>query len=638
MGLSRYVFFFSIVLLQSKIHAQENRFQISEPPDVAELNYKECTFDKEANAVVFVDEAISDYNGDYNLITYHHIKLKILKDKGIKFSVVTIPFYRDDDFEFIDAVEGYVYNYNGPMTVKKLEKKSIYKQNVNKYWGEIKFAFPEVKAGSIIEYRYISEMKHYGGLKEWIFQKEIPVLKSSYKLSILPNTEFAYSVQKNNNLPIDIKPDNNNGKISFEMQDIPGFTDEPYIDSRNDYLQKVSFQLSKYNTSIKYMSDWKQVNKELYTSADFYGQLKKDLPGTDEFINTVKADSLPFNRMKEVYKYVQGNITWNGLNSKYTTDGIKQAWSKKTGASGDINLILVNLLQSVNLDANPILVSERHNGKVRRESTFIEQFNTTYACVTIGDKQYYLNAVALYTPCHLIPYKALNTTAFLINKKNGELVEIKDTSAFYKEATTIESTINEEGNLTGDFFINSYDYARCKRLKDYKTKSQSEFERDITAKIPGLVLNGINIINDTSETGALGIKSKFTAELNNSANYSFLPLNLFTGLDENLFLSSNRFSNINFGYKQSLHLNFHIKIDKKYAVDALPKSVQLSNPDKDIIFKRSVFKDDENNEIRVKFSFDILRTVYTPGEYEMIKDFYKKLYGFLNEQVVLKKK
>lgn len=617
--------------------AQENMFRLTETPGTYEKDYKVCSFDKEATAIVFAEEAVSEYNDYYNLVTHHHVKLKILSDKGIEYGNITIPFYRDDNFEEITVLEGVVYNYDNNPSVNYLEKKSVYRQNVNKYWGEVKFALPGVRAGSIIEYTYRSNMKNYGGLSEWVFQKEIPVLKSSYNLTLIPNSEFSYIVQKKEGMHIDIKPDNTQGKISFEMEDIPGLRDEAYIDSKNDYLQKVSFQLSKFE-NVKYSSSWQQVNKELSSNSDFYGQLKKDLPGTAEFIKTVKQDSLEFNRMKAVYNYVQGNISWNGINSKYSTDGVKQAWSKKMGNSGDINLILVNLLRSVDLDASPMLVSERYNGKVHPEATFTDQFNTIYACVTIGDKRYFMDATEKYTPCHLIPFSTLNTTAFIVNKKNGELIEIKDTSAYYKENITIEASINNDGKLSGEFFIKSFDYARSNRLKDFKTKSNSEFEKIFTGTIPGLALDSINVLNGTDETAALDIKSKFNYRLNSSGEYLFLPINFFAGLNENPFLSDNRFSNINFGYKQSLKLNFHIKIDQSYTIDVLPKSVKLTNEDKDIIFTRATFKDSESNEILVKISLDIPGTLYTAGQYDMIKDFYKKMYSFLNEQVVLKKK
>ncbi|HEY5407364.1 MAG TPA: DUF3857 domain-containing protein [Ginsengibacter sp.] len=621
----------------NKSIAQSSPFADKLGVSADELNYKECPFDKEATAVVFVDEAESDYNDEYNLITYHHVKLKILKDKGIEYGNIEIPYYLEDDFENISSVEGTIYNNDNMVSSRKLDKKSVYTQKENKYWGEVKFAFPEVKAGSIIEYTYESSKKSYGGLKEWIFQQEIPVLKSKYLVTILPNTEFAYAVQKSPEMNIDIKPNNSEGKITFEMDNIAGLRDEKYIDSKNDYLQKVSFQLSKFQDR-RYMTSWDQVNNEMFTDADFYGQLKKNLSGTDDFIKSLQQDNIDLSKMKKVYAYVRNNITWNNINSKYSPDGVKQAWDKKTGTSGDINLILINLLRQAGLDANPMLVSERYNGRVHRETTMVDQFNTVYACVTINNKQYYLDATDKYNSCTLTPYEILNTTAFIVTRKKGNLIDIIDTTALYRENISIDATVNKEGLLNATFAANSIDYARDYRVKNLRTNTMAENEKLFAGNTTGLNFSDFKTVNADSDLVPLTTKGSFSMPLNNSNEYYFLTANLLTGLNDNPFISENRFSNINFGYKQSIQLSFLIEIDKSFTIDALPKSVKLTDPDGDIIFTRLVYSDKEQNVMKIVSTFEIKQNLYPVSQYEIIKNFYKKLFEMLNEQIVLKKK
>ncbi len=619
-----------------KTHAQ-SYFADKLGVSTTELNYTECPFDKEATAVVFVDEAVSDYDEDYKLITYHHVKLKILKDKGIAYGTIEIPYYLEDDFESIYSLEGTIYNSNDISAAVKLDKKSIYKQKENKYWGSVKFAFPGVKAGSIIEYTYVSSKKSYGGLKEWIFQRDIPVLKSRYLVSILPNTEFNYVVQKGAGIPIDIKPYSGEGKISFEMDNVAGLRDEKYIDSKNDYFQKVSFQLSKFKDR-NIMTTWDQVNSEMFMEASFYGQLKKNIPGTDEFIKEIKRDSVDLNKMKKVYVYVRDNMSWNNIKSRSSPDGIKQAWDKKTGTSGDINLILVNLLREAGLDANPMLVSERYNGKVHRESTMIDQFNTVYACVNIDNKRYYLDATAKYNSCMLTPYEILNTTAFIVSRKKGELVDVVDTTALYHENITVNAIVDEEGILNATFDVNSYNYARDYRLGNARTKSVVENEKLFAGNVTGLNFNDFKTENEDNDLNQLITKGSFSLPLNHSNEYYFLSANLLTGLSDNPFINENRFSNIDFGYKQSIRLTFHIKVDKKFVMDALPKSVKLKNAAEDIVFTRMEFDDKELNEMQFVSTFEIKQNLYPADQYATIKDFYKKLFDMLNEQIVLKKK
>jgi hypothetical protein len=105
---------------------------------------------------------------------------------------------------------------------------------------------PAVKVGSIIEYHYVSIMKDYRGLDEWLFQSDLPTIQSSYLLEVLPGSEFTYTIQKKPSLSIIAKPIPSDGRVYFEMNNIPGLRIEPYMDAQRDYIQKVIFQLSGY--------------------------------------------------------------------------------------------------------------------------------------------------------------------------------------------------------------------------------------------------------------------------------------------------------------------------------------------------------------------------------------------------------
>jgi Domain of Unknown Function with PDB structure (DUF3857) len=211
-----------------------------------ELNMKECAFEKDAEAVVLLDEAFSNYDDDYELITTRRVRIKILNEKGIDRGNITIPFYSKDQFEFIRTIEGMTYTENQNPVTSILDRKSIYTEKVNDRFSKIKFAMPNVKAGSIIEYKYESVMKSYSGLEGWIFQSDVPTLKSCYLLQMIPTAEFSYAVTKKKDYKIIITPKSDVGQIYFEMDNIPGLRFEPYMDAPKDYFQQVEFQFSGF--------------------------------------------------------------------------------------------------------------------------------------------------------------------------------------------------------------------------------------------------------------------------------------------------------------------------------------------------------------------------------------------------------
>ncbi|OYW19015.1 MAG: hypothetical protein B7Z54_04820, partial [Sphingobacteriales bacterium 12-47-4] len=272
----------------------------------AEWDMKVCSFDPEAAAVYLNYEAVTDYDEEYRMITTYHVRLKILKDKAISAGDVIIPFYHKDDFEIITGIEGVSISPDGSGNpqLNLIDKKSIYTQKENELYSTIRLAFPAVKAGTIIDYKFVSTKKHYGGLENWVFQQEYPVARSKYYLVILTNIEFSYSVMKQPQYKADVKTFPEKGAISFEMKNLPGFLDEAYMDARKDYLHRVNFQLSRDRNGKKYMQDWDHLAQEFWADRDFGKQLEEKIPDTRSFILELNKESSPVSKMVSIYHHL----------------------------------------------------------------------------------------------------------------------------------------------------------------------------------------------------------------------------------------------------------------------------------------------------------------------------------------------
>ncbi len=383
-----------------------------------EIDLKECEFDKDADAIVFFDRAKSYYNDMHNLITERRVRFKILKERGIERGDIHLRYYSDGDFETITAIDAAVLSFDtqNKEVRSKLDRKSIYKKKLNKYFSEISFALPNVKVGSIIEYRYEGKMEHYGGLQDWTFQKDIPVVLSSYHLTIVPNAEFAYTVYKSPEMPITVNRSKEEGSVLFEMSNIPGLREEAYMGAPRDYLQRIKFQFSGYkkvegsgyaatSTTTSYATTWQSLATELCKEPYFGNQIDKTLAGSEALQQEWAKEADTFTRMRRIHDFVKSRFNWNHIYSKYADEGVKGVWEKKTGASGEINLILINLLKSAGLTVHPLLVSERDFGKVDSTYPYVSQFDKVVAYVTINENNYILDGTDRQTPSFIIPYK-----------------------------------------------------------------------------------------------------------------------------------------------------------------------------------------------------------------------------------------
>src|SRR5688572_22424374 len=392
-----------------------------------EISLKQCSFDPEAEAIILLDKAVADFDDEQRLIIEVRVRLKILSEKGLEHANIILPFYHKDDIEYINKIEAYTFNFDasGKLSGIPVDKRSIFIENTTSSHSRVKFAMPAAMPGSIIEYHYVITRKHYGYLDEWRFQSKMPTLKSSFLLHMLPTHEFTYSVQKSPRYGIDIQPMPKEGRIYFEMNNVPGLRLEPYMDAPDDYLQKVIFQhsayLSSYGGKQKVNSTWRDLAYELMTDKSFGSQLDKDLK-IEEVKNIVAGEPTAVGKMQAIYGYVKKNIAWNGIESKGSRDGLKAVVDRKKGSSGEMNLLLVNLLTFAGIEAYPVLAAERDYVKVDTTYPYIERFNKTVAFAIADGKQYVLDASQNNCPAGLTPYPLLGTTAFLVDKKKFKLI------------------------------------------------------------------------------------------------------------------------------------------------------------------------------------------------------------------------
>ena len=603
-----------------------------------EKKLKQCSFDPEAEAIILLDKAVVLHDDDYQMITDRRIRIKILSEKGISRADIVIPYYTKNDFENIIKIQAYTYNFNetGQQTSIAVDKKSIYTEKRSAYYSLKKFAMPAVKVGSIIEYHYVSVMKNYGGLDEWLFQSDLPTIQSSFLLGVVPNAEFTYTIQKKPDLSIIEKPMPSDGKVYFEMNNIPGLRVEPYMDAQRDYIQKVIFQLSGYTNRLgskqEVNTTWKLLANELMSQKEFGAQLDKDLK-IDEIKLITQSATTDQDKLKAIYDYVKRNIAWNGYDGKFATDGIKAVWDRKKGSAGEINLLLVNLLIAAGIEAYPVLVAERDFGKVDVTFPFIEKFNKTIAFSIINGKQFLLDLTEDNCPVELIPYPILGTTAFLVDRKKFNLIKITSGNKSYRNRISINGIMDAKGLISAEVNVKSYEYARQQRLNAANRDKRQFVAENFEKHYDGLAIDSFTVMPPEKDSIPFEQTVRFQQQLNESGRFAFFNSNLFTGLEKNPFISSIRFTNVNFGYPYDIFLEETIKLPPGTKIE-LPENKNLISSDNMIQAVKQVSF--ENNELKIFIHFVQIVTLIKTEKYPDLKSFYKEITDMLNEPIVLK--
>jgi hypothetical protein len=120
--------------------------------------------------------------------------------------------------------------------------------------------------------------------------------------------------------------------------------------------------------------------------------------------------------------------------------------------------------------------------------------------------------------------------------------------------------------------------------------------------------------------------------LSESGGFIFLNSNLFTGLEKNPFISSIRFTNVNFGYPYDIFLEESFKLPPGTKVDLPADKNLLSDNNKIQVVKQVKF---EKDELKIFIHFIQTTTLVKADNYIALKEFYKKMVDILNEPIVL---
>lgn len=578
-----------------------------------------------------------------SVIMTRHVRIKILEKKGLPEANIKFQYAIGPNGQTVNKLHAQTANLNsqGEWVISKVEKSMIYDKKKTKRINEITLAFPEVRIGSILEYEY--EIESNGlYLSPWYFQTNIPVeyskftLDFPFELNITAKPLGIYEVKQ------DSKSSGSRYQKTFTIEHIPGLRNEIYISSPIDYLQKVIPILYSLDIPgqpvIRLLKPWDEMVKELLTDEDFGSQLKKNIPHTTDLDNQLKGVTDEFVKMNTIYKYVRTNMHPDELSGIWADKGIKAAWKEKKGTPGEINMILINLLKSAGINASPILVSTHENGMANPTVISMSQFNAVMAYVQISNQAYVLDATEKYTPASLCPESVLFSQGLVIEDPDSNKwgwKQITDNIYGYSTDVNVQAIIDQNGLMKGKAVVRTDDYERIGRTQDLNSDSSQYAStylkiNDVNAEIDSLTTENLD-----KEDFSLIHQFNFKSSIASTGDYHFIPVNMFGNIDKNEFLSNERISDILFKAKKTFIFNELFTIPEGYYFDDLPKNILMRTPDSGIVFKR--ISSAKGNILSIKIEINFLKPIYAYDEYESFSEFYKKMFGFLNEQFIYKK-
>jgi hypothetical protein len=175
------LFFFIAALLSftfTKLQSQ-NKIPFGDIK-IEDLENKPYKPDPGADAIILSDKGIAslNYDGNFYIELVRDVKIRIVNSNGFDYANVELPFSENDK---IFSIRASTFNKkDGQITETVIAKKSFITDNTSRYRKTIKFNFPDVHEGSVIEYSYSVRMEDNAlyVLVPWEFQSDIPVASS----------------------------------------------------------------------------------------------------------------------------------------------------------------------------------------------------------------------------------------------------------------------------------------------------------------------------------------------------------------------------------------------------------------------------------------------------------------------------
>jgi hypothetical protein len=633
----------------------------------SELLEKQHKTDTSAEAAIIFKKAktiftFREENG-FTSETVFQVKLKVYKKEGLQWANFRIPYYigyQNIEDEQVAIISGYTYNLEDDKIVKsKVSGESKFKEKVNEDWEVKSVAFPNVKAGSIIELEYRFKSENIGTLPEFQYQYSIPVDYAEYRTEI-PEFYIYKGIKKGfvdltTNQKMESASQAFEAKVGFTKEtrslsykqittvytanDISALKEEDFVNNIDNYYAEIDHELQVIRMPDKdpkqIATTWDDIAKSIYDDKDF----KAAATAYDYFTNDIRStiNGLTSNeeKTKKIFSFVKNKMNWNGKFGYYPRRKQEAVYADKVGSVAEINLMLVSMLRMAGVEANPVLVSTRQNGFANFPNRSL--FNYVIVAAQINDAIILMDATDKLSDLNMLPIRTLNW--------QGRLIKIEGTSAEIdlmpksnsKDNINIMGSINQQGEISGKIREQYFDYNAFVFRSKYNGIAKESYIEKLEKKNQGL------------EIIEYSVQNSLDLELPIVENYNFISTNsveiigdkmylspfLFFAKTENPFKQETRVYPVDFVFPTQDKLNISLTIPDGYAVETLPQSKAIAMPENLGNFKYNI--SNNGNQIQLLYTQDINQAVIEPEYYEALKNFFKEIVIKQTEKIVLKK-
>ncbi len=632
------------------------------PADFAPKVYE---VDSSANAVYLYDIGSSKHIGNsqgwFSVVYTVHERIRLLNKKSFdNLGTVKIPLFKlGNDMERVSDLQASTFNIeDGKVVETKVDKNSVFKDKD----GDnqiVKFTFPDLKEGCIIEYSFTKTIPNFLDIPSWHFQGQYPKLWSEFSTEIPQFFDFIVLspgylepvldtvLSSADNFRIFV-PSNgqvydfrsNTIKHTWAYKDVPVIKEEKFITDLDNYVQKLEFQLFAIRPPNEspsyYIHTWNEMVDKLMQADDFGADLSKNNGWLkDDIEAAVQNESDTIEKAKKIYEYIQKNYSCINHSAILLSQPLRKTQQTKKGNVSDINMLLIAMLRNAGFDADPVLLSTRGHGKTNSVYPIMSKYNYVIARLNIDDNKFYLLDAArpllgfskLDEDCYNGYARVIASAPVLINLSSDSLHESEETSLII--------TNDDNGKMTGNYqntmgimqSVNMRKKMQSSSVDDYFKNVKKSFALDVD-------LANINIDSLQKTDMPVAVKYNISFKPDEDVLY-FSPVVGDAVYKENPFSAAERFYPVEMPYCSDETYILNMEIPKGYKIDELPKSTRVSLNSDEGMFEYLVQSDDQRIQLLCRIKID--KATFEPDDYQTLRNFFALIVEKEGEQIVFKK-
>ena len=617
--------------------------------------------DSTAEAYVLYDRQSLDF--DYRegegptLRETFHTRIKLFRPSSFERANVSIGYSRD--YGSIDEVEGIIHLPGGGSIPVPAEH--VKQEQVREDYYRVKFTFPQVTEGAIIEYRYVRRTKSILIPTTFVFQQDIPVRWAQFDAMIPPYYGYVslttphLDVNRNKLTRREWGPNFypgaynvNNQRLEhtdllWAMQDLPAFREQPYSNNTQDYLPQVRLQLE----SVQYpgrpkqevFGSWQTTVEELQDRADF-GRYYRNKINYHRVYREFAA-TLPEGASEAAvaYAFVGTKVRWNEEYRMLASRSPNQIYDSRTGNSADLNMMLLALLNESGIEAHPLLVSLRDRGAPVEQYPLLDQFDHLMVYAELQAGPVVMDVNDPNRPAGLPRIQALNHRAWVGDKRNPRWVDLD--VPLSRNVSMAQITVAPDGTAEVGLRMRMNNYYALETrsgLRAAGSLREAPVAREILALFPGGEISRADKLDDDAEhPDRLDYELALRLPAGQpSGDYLYLQPVLFPMLDGQLADAEQRTLPVDFPYPWEQRYVANVILPEGYALEDAPQPVRIGTEDGSVTASYSVTENGGNN-LTLMITVKLSRTLYSATEYRTLREMFRRIIEMQESPLVLKK-